>query len=324
MMKRLLCHILLLALLTPLALFGEELRIKLGAVHRISDTEDRVEATIDLREHIAIELEPNELIKGLEIKLEVPDKILSYRNSFLLTIYSGIEPPPETSRKEYRATIEHKQSFPEGKRLFIALPLAGDRKWSPKGPGMHVLSPPVSVETFPILIGIKPVMKGLPGEVSRTSYPVTVSPVLIDKGKLVLSAAPASMQNDAELQVDGQQLPADKREFLLSPGVHELKITSPATQPFSRTVVVEKGKKTVQELELEPASSKLSFEAPKDARIYLDGDEITDHRQAVETEPGEHLVLVRLGDYTMSKKITVRKGENYQVSLFFDILIEKD
>jgi hypothetical protein len=315
---------LLLALLLPVSLTGEELRIELADIHEIETPEDRIQTKMNLREYIAVAMPANEFIKGLEIKVDVPNKILSYRNSFLLTLYSGIDPAPELSRKGYRAVLEYKQPFPSGKHLFIALPVQGKEEWTPEGPGINLVSPPLSPEDFPILLGIKPVMKGIPVDISRTTYPITISPVTINKGKLVLSSSPSALQKEAVLKVNGDQMSADRDEFFLSPGVHELSVTSPATQPFSRTVVVERGKKTSLRLELKPAASRISFEAPKDARVYLDGEEITDHRQAIEAEPGEHLVLVRLGDYTMSKKIDVQKGENYQISLFFDILIEKD
>jgi hypothetical protein len=323
-MKRRLWFGLVIFLLFPLLGSAEELRIELGAIHRITSSQDTIETSINLREYMAVELEANEFIKGLEIKVEVPDKILNYRNSFLLTIHSRIRPEPNPERKGYRAVRRYKQPFPQGKRLFIALPIATRERWAPKGPGINLVSSPLPAEEFPIFIGIKPVMKGIPIDVSKTTYPITITPVTIEQGKLVLSSAPAELQEEAELYLDGSSVAASEREFYLSPGVHELRITSPATQPYTRTVVVEKGKTTRQSIELEPAASRISFEAPKDARVYLDGEEIRDHRQAIETEPGEHLVLVRLGDYTMSKKITVRKGENYQVSLFFDILIEKD
>jgi hypothetical protein len=324
MMKRRIYITFLLCFILPLTSFAEELRVNVGAVHRIAETDDRIETTIDLREYIALALEPNEFIKGVEIKVEVPDRVLTYRNSFLLTLYKKVSPEPETSRKDYRAVLEYKQPFPQGKRLFIALPVTGREEWTPEGPGINRISPPLSTEDFPVLIGIKPVMKGIPLDVSRTSYPITIDAVTIEKGKLVLSNAPGALQKDATLTVDGKTLPSDQKEFFLSPGVHELSVTSPVTQPFTRTVGVEKGTETLLDLELEPAASRITFEAPKDARVYLDGEEIVDHRQAVEAKPGEHLVLVRLGEYTMSKKITIRKGENYQVSLFFDILIEKD
>jgi len=39
---------------------------------------------------------------------------------------------------------------------------------------------------------------------------------------------------------------------------------------------------------------------------------------------GQHTVIIREGDYSLTKKFSVERGKSYKVSLFLDILVQEN
>ena len=64
--------------------------------------------------------------------------------------------------------------------------------------------------------------------------------------------------------------------------------------------------------------------APESATIYLDGQRyIPSVHKAIEVVAGEHVVLIQLGDYAISRRFTVENGKGYTISLLLDIIVEE-
>jgi len=165
-------------------------------------------------------------------------------------------------------------------------------------------------------------MKGIPSNVSRSRFKITLKPVLIDKGALQLELPKEVNRNDIQIYTDGNLQKQSSERLILSTGVHKLSIESDLYLTYSKSIGIERARTTKIKAVLEPKKSSIRFEAPDDAVVFFNGEQIeVGSGTELETDPGEHVVLVRIGDYSVSKKIDIKGGKNYKVSLFFDILI---
>ncbi|MFO7849010.1 MAG: PEGA domain-containing protein [Spirochaetia bacterium] len=286
---------------------------------------EEVEGSFKLRELVGIDFENSDLIKGIEIRVDVPEPVMEFRESFLFRIFSNLDEDPDNSIKYYYGNEVLKKTFPKDRTLDVAIPLSGDDVWAPDSLGVTTVDPPISREQFPLLLTIEPEMKGIPQRVSEAPFEFTVKPVLYDRGKLSLILPEDSNEEELTVEIDGDTFSPTKDMYTLKTGIHELTVSSPSTNPFSTTFGIEQGEITKIKAELEPARSYISFEAPEGAEVYFNGKKIEkeDHRNFT-AEPGEHVVLVKLDDYSLSKNFQLKRGKNYKISLFFDILVEED
>ena len=325
--------LLLLSLLSVQPVYAERIGGSVEQLYRIEGS-DEIEGSLRIHQLIGIEFSDTDFIKGMEIHLEVPQSAMEFRESFLFRIFSSLNREPDTAIKYYSGRESFRKPFPTGKSLYIAIPLKGDELWEPGGVGIAAVKPPIARADFPLLFTIEPVMKGIPSSVSNADFDFTITPVLYDRGNLSIdirgsydvSALSLSIDGTAhELEVrNGDDTRIENRVIALKTGMHELKVESPSTLPYSTTFGIEQGETTRLEVNLEPARSYVSFEAPEEATIYFDGNKLPEQDlESVETEPGEHIVLVQLGEYSLSKKIRLDRGQNYKVSLFFDILVDE-
>jgi hypothetical protein len=191
--------------------------------------------------------------------------------------------------------------------------------------GVSTVNPPVKRDEFPLLMTIEPVMKGIPGSVSEASFDFSIVPVLYDRGTLSLVLPDDVDRESLEISINGAAVDGLEDSYTLPTGIHELEVSSPYTLPFTTTFGIEQGEATEVRVKLEPARASVSFEAPEEAVIYFDGTKLSDGDfDRLAADPGEHVVLVKLGEYSLSKKIHLERGQNYKVSLFFDILVDED
>ena len=109
------------------------------------------------------------------------------------------------------------------------------------------------------------------------------------------------------------------------------KLNSPAHsrgKGYKKQVIsfgISKGERTVLNLEMEKAVSFLVVEAPGNTGVFYDGEKLPFPAQnRFEVQEGEHILLFRLGDYKLSKKIEVAPGKTYKISLLLDILMQED
>lgn len=312
-------------------LSAERVRGSVAEIYTLS-TEGETTGTLKIHRIVGLDIKKSEFLKGFEIQLDVPKAAMEFRESFVFKIYAGIDKEPTESTQLYRGNVVFEKPFPTGKSLFIAVPFADKEKWSTSGIGVHRSDRPLESEDFPLLITIGSIMKGIPGSVSKAPFDFTITPVLSDRGTLSLSLPNDIDVSELSIQIDGNSKKIeggiegeDAPRFTLNTGVHELRVGSAKTIPFTTTFGIEQAKTTEVKVELSSASSYISFEAPDEAGIFFDGEKIPKKKMDnFETQPGEHVVLVQLGEYSMSKKIHLKKGENYKISLFFDILVDED
>ncbi len=89
--------------------------------------------------------------------------------------------------------------------------------------------------------------------------------------------------------------------------------------------VISRGNTTKLDITMEQLLPTVIFEAPEGSEIILDGEKIDLLASKVlKIKPGDHVVRMKLGDYSLSKKFTIDAEKKYKISLFLDILIQEN
>jgi len=124
--------------------------------------------------------------------------------------------------------------------------------------------------------------------------------------------------------IDDVVVPDFSRERILKTGEHYLSIISEDFRTENRTFVIEKARTLDMTVDLRDTTPVLQFEAPENTRVYLDDVLLATTRQAVMVEPGQHTVRFQVGDYSVTKQLTIEKGKTYTIALTVDVLIKED
>lgn len=75
---------------------------------------------------------------------------------------------------------------------------------------------------------------------------------------------------------------------------------------------------TVTDISSEIKSPVVNIVAPKESLVYLNNIQINESR-IDNIEEGEHTILFKLGEYSISRKFRVQNGKNYHINMLLDI-----
>ncbi len=308
----------ILLLLITLQLFPVNIRGEINGLVSIST--ENISTQFSLHELTAILLEETPFIERIDLTLTIPEELSRYRDSFMVTIYSGLDNTPDKMLKSYTGKKIFSAIIPVSRKMFISIPIV-DKPDSDLIPGT-IKSTLVPPSGFPVLLSVTPVMKGIPTSVLTSIFKLDIMPVLSNKGELNINVVNPSPENSYTVIMDEKQLTSE-RDIILQAGIHTIQIKSEYFKPVTRSFVIEKGKVSEITITLEPLLPTVFFETPAGTTIYLDGIKL-DYRaeRGIQIEPGEHVVRIELSDYSLSRKFTIEADKDYKVSLFLDILVQ--
>ncbi|MCK5198092.1 MAG: hypothetical protein KAR21_07065 [Spirochaetales bacterium] len=262
----------------------------------------------------------NPFLEGLDLTLTIPEELMKYRDSFMINIYYRLDNNPDELLKVYKGSNLLSTTIPVSRKMFISIPLTGISN-TDSIPG-SIICPAVDISELPLLLSITPVMKGIPSSVLTSVFELEILPVISNKGILNLDITSPASDEKYTILLDGKKITND-REFILTTGIHQIKVVSDSYKEISRSFVIERGESNKISISLESLLPTVVFEAPHGAEIFLDGKKLEYiSGNGIQIEPGEHVVRIELSDYFLSRKFTVLAEKNYKVSLFLDILVQ--
>jgi hypothetical protein len=286
-------------------------------------------AGIALAEMAVVHLEGDtRFLRGLRLELALSNLLKKHFDSFALAVYRNVSPEPLPGIKAYQGERIFFQYLPYQNRVYVLLPLGGmEGVDEPLPAGSFRVETLLAREDFPILVAIRPLMKGVPDAVAESKFILTVKPILEKKGQFELVLRyPQGMEGEpVSLFLDDQELGGFEGRRELPTGLHRLRVTSGAFKEVNTGFTVESGKTSVVEVQLEMLASMLTIEAPENAEVFLDGEKLPAFAGIrLPIEEGEHQLRIKVADYSVSKKFTVSKGRHYHLSCIFDILLSED
>jgi hypothetical protein len=309
---------------------AENFRGKLAA--EISSAEEQaIQFTVDSLTAVRMEngIDSSELLQGVEINLTIPPALRRYRDGFILLLFKNISPAPSASVTSYYGERFMEHILPPASKFYIQVPVSADHTLK-AAQGTFVVDTVCRPGDFPVMLSVLPVMKGIPPEVYSSKFEMSVKPVYFPKGKLILTLSDKDTGENIDstsgtITIDGTVLPDISGPIPLKTGIHTLTVDIPGYSKEKTSFSLEQGRTSTIALEISRTTPTFSIEAPREADIFIDGtlyDGI--HGRIEEIPPGSHTILFKIGDYSISKKIEIKEGKNYNISLFFDIFIEED
>jgi hypothetical protein len=310
--------------------FADQIRgIVVSEVAIPSDAAYENTVALNIEEMSVVRLvEPSPQLMDIRLELRLSNALKKHFDTFALAIYKNVSPAPQPDRRFYEGGRAFFQYLPYLNRIYVQIPLAGNEQ--PEEPlpvGTFRMQGPLAAGDFPLLVTLVPLAKGVPSSIAEEKFYLTFRPVLRKRGYVELDLLfPAGREEQpVRLVVDDEEIPRPDGPLELPAGIHQLRVLSAAFKEVSTTFAVESAKTTRLEVALEELTATLRIDAPQGAEVFLDGQRLSEPASSdFPIEPGPHLVRIRIGDYSHSKKFTIEPGRDYHISVIFDIIVNEE
>jgi hypothetical protein len=263
--------------------------------------------------------------RGIELELTVPQTYLAHRGSLTVALYTDLDRTPEPGIADLEARMLSMEPIPNKIQIVYQIPIRPGHglRDSPYAVLPLGLTPP---ESFPLLFRILPAIKGLSEEVETMSFRLNVKPILSDEGAVrIIFRYPENLdRRPLTTLIDDEVVEQPQDIRLLKEGEHSLVILSNDYRNESRRFVIERGAILDLSVVLRDTAPLVYFEAPDNALIFFDNEAVDSSRQPISADPGPHEVRFQMGDYTMVKPLTIRRGKTYRIALAVDLSISEN
>lgn len=312
--------------LTALPFWTEQFRVRKTQIVEISgDSVKQQSVTLGINDCLGIVV-PADLsyLEGIEINVKIPSKLSQWRDAVAVSLYDDIKPSPSAAQIDYTGKRIFVTTLPTKLSWIFQIPL---KKTNSLKDSIYTTKasviPDISKKfTF---IRFQPAMKGMPEDTMYSTLEVTVKPILINRGKLVVHAhsedGPVEKYN---LFIDEKQVSSDSMFHMLTPGLHNIGIQTDDYRSEVISVMIEQAKTTNADFSLKSLTPTLKLTAPDNSQIFLDGQEIENLNEEMNITEGEHSIRCLVGGYEIIRTITVKKGKSYKVNLVIDLHITEE
>jgi hypothetical protein len=261
--------------------------------------------------------------RGVELELSAPQRWIPYQGSLAVAAYTELDQVPGAGTADINGKRLLNEPLPAKLQTIYQIPLrAGHNLRSSPYTAVLPLIPP---ESFPIVFRIMPIVKGLTGELETMQFRLSAKPILGDEGAVRISFRYPEQLTGKPFTalIDDKVVENPGEEQFLKEGEHHLMILSDDYRNESRRFVIERAKVLDLSIELQDPTPLIIFEAPEDARIFLDDLPVALGFGPVPVEPGPHEVRFQVSDYAVIRQITVQRGKTYRVALEVDVNISE-
>lgn len=265
-------------------------------------------------------------IQGIEISFKIPNQNVSSAENIYWSFYKdSVLISEEGQQSQYTGYRIASGTFASPKTRNIKIPLIKENNI--KTDAFSYCIPYTGEYTQgKFIIKLQNLKKGSMANASDFSIEVSGKPIFMDQGTLFLSLRPPS---GTQLQpciifVDGISLDEHSKGIKLSPGIHELLVTSDHYRNEIRTFTVEKAQNSYLEVSLRDIAPSLRIIAPEGTKIFLDEQPILNRQQFFTIQDGEHLLRMKLGGYEIVRTLSAEKGHSYTLSLTLEASVTEE
>ncbi len=309
--------------------FSDNIRGQIKGISVIDSEQGKTDEIILSSENIfAIVMEKNEF-EPVKIQLEIrlSETLKEYPNTFALFFYNNILPLPTEDVSSYKGDLVKYIVLPEKSRHFIDIYFTKKPARGEVIPGTDIIVPDDFKKSFfPMLVVLLPVMKGIPDKLLTENIKVKVSPFFSENGNLSInvfeknnssSDSNSNKITDYTLYIDNKSY-KNSENIVLPLGIKKLKIEKEGYLAFEQSVVIKSNEKNSITAYLTRELPYVVIQAPPEAEIFIDGTHFK-QREFSNLKIGEHTLVFKLGEYSISKKIKLEKSKRYLIDLLLDI-----
>ena len=306
-----------------------------GPLVNILDAEilsaDRKATEFDIspEEIFAVSPDYSNLPDKISIEIRSSETIKRFRDSFSLYSYTNVSPQPSYDIKSYHGKYSKSVLLPDRTRFFIDLKFSRSKSSDSSMPGTEVIDLTNLKDSKPLMFTILPVMKGVPDYLLSEKYKIKIKTYWPEQGKInVKVLVPGSNDNNPEntedfsLSIDGNSH-SKADNILLTSGIHKVTVSKKGYSEHNENITVKTNETRNVEILLKKNNPVVSIYSPDESELYIDGN-IQNSRKISTLEPGEHTVLFKLGNYSLSRTIELEEGKNYVINLLLDIEVKEE
>jgi len=264
-------------------------------------------------------------LRGIELELSAPQAWLSHRGSMAMQVYAELDRLPTSGINDLEGRRIAFEPLSNRIKIVYQIPVR-------RGHGLRT-TPYVTVPadttlptSFPLLFRLMPIVKGLSEELESMQFLLTARPILGDEGAVRLNFRyPEQLRGKPfTVLIDDVVMENIAEELLIKEGEHHLVVLSDDYRNESRRFLVERAKRSDITIDLQDPAPLIIFEAPENARIFLNNNPISRETGPIPVEPGVYEAKFQVGDYTLTKTITAQRGKTYRVALSVGIDVEEN
>lgn len=303
---------------------------RVSKVHSIpvaQDTTSENTVKLGITDALAISLPEDRIfIEGLELKFDIPESVAYWMDSVACSVYANINPTPKSSQIDYSGTRAYVSTLPGKLSWVLQIPVSKENsiksnKYTTKVD--NVIEPQNNI----IFLRLQPVMKGVPEETMNAIIPITVKPILKDKGLLNIKLHESEDENKVlpcTVYIDDNPVDIEKDKLLLNTGIHNITVISESYRTEVRTVRIDQAKITEVAVELRSIEPTLLITAPEGTVVLLDDEPCTVFGKEFVVSEGDHKIKFSIGDYEITRSISAIKGKTYTANFSLDLQISEE
>ncbi|MDR0375177.1 MAG: hypothetical protein LBH85_05575 [Treponema sp.] len=263
-------------------------------------------------------------LRGVEITITAPQTYFAYRGSLAVAIYMDMGAVPLAGVTDIEANAVLFEPLPNRIQTVYQLPIRSDHGLR-ASPYATVSNRIVQPSSFPLLVRIMPIIKGISEEIEKMTFTLTVKPILSAEGALSLAFRyPEQLQGKPFiLLIDDTLIENVNTLHFLKEGEHHLTILSDDFRNETRKFFIERTKILELTIDLQDPTPLIFFEAPERTIIYFDNEPVN-AAKPLAAEPGKHEIKIQLNDYLIIRPIIIQKGKTYKISLLVDLNISEE
>lgn len=285
--------------------------------------DDATEQTITtgINDSVAIFL-PNELLycEGVEINIQIPNEVAQWRDSVICSIYENITPFPAEEKIDYNGTRVTTSILPMRTSWAMQIPLKKENTIRETAFAEKINKIPNISGGF-IFLRIQPAMKGIPNDTLEAKLKISVRPILINKGKFVLTV---NAEKPYNILIDDKQVSDDISGSFFDTGTHTVSVVSEHYRNETRTIRIDQGKTTSLSVTMRSIEPTLLIYAPENATVFLDDNHVSQIGKEIPITEGDHRIRFRTDSYEVIKEIFVQNGKSYTASLSMEVLVTEE
>lgn len=329
MIKRL-WPIIAILILLPTAIFADNLRGETAAVVVIPEEGYSQTAVFKPEQLIAISTLPNNsFLEAIEVKIDIPRNLQNYRNTFACYFYKNITPEPSTSLMSYNGHQFYMHFMPSQNSISFIIPVEQTTRFT-NNASQALISAIINDSNYPILLTVLPIMKGVPDSAMSEEMQVSCRAIYKEQGTLSLniySNNSSVLQNDQiSVYIDNLPVTWPQSNYTLTSGFHTVSVYSELLGIKEYNVTINSAQNAVLNHSMNYSDPSIVIDGIPGAEFYLD-DELIENEQIgrrISLSAGTHIIMMKLGEWLVEREFTIQMSEIYNISLFAEILLEKE
>lgn len=263
-------------------------------------------------------------LQAVELEIKIPDIIAKYRDSVAYSFYTEVKPLSSGKRTDYSGKRQMINTLPERLSLNLTVPLTQNHTIK-TSPYTTILSDVYNKNDNTVYLRFQLVMKGIPESFDDEKLQITVKPVYIDKGQLVLDTQfPLDLDHNPiekpyTIFLDEKPVTLENGKLILDTGRHHLSIISDFYRNETRTFTIEQAQNTNIQIQLRDIAPTLQFAIPEGTIVLFNGSQLENTKLPFIIEQGEHTLVFIIGDYEITKILQAVNGRSYVMNLSMNI-----